>query len=406
MALGGLFVVAIAPRIFVEFNEFHVGLLASLGIVLTTTILDARASATRKTFSVWASSGGTLVAMACVICSFLFLVDSSFHPGLLARARNEYGLVQVFEKPLCEWDKSLSTEDDELYRVMINGRTVHGGQLVQGPEKMEPSGYYVQGSGPSLAFEVMRSDPTRQDQGLNIGVIGLGTGSLVTWGQPQDRFWFYEINPISDQLAREYFTYLDESKYQSEVVIGDGRIQLERQLQQDGSLEFDILFMDAFTSDSIPVHLMTRESFQLYWQHLKNDGILVAHITNRFVDMRPVVHSLAIERGYTPILIEHAIGTQYQTRWVLITKNQHVLDSELIKSAQLPWPEKMSKIVWTDDFASLAQIVDWSFSLDWNIESKVEQPQRSVKKGTVNQEESAIKNAADSDPVNLPDDLK
>ena len=251
-----------------------------------------------------------------------------------------------------------------------------------------------------LAFEVMRSDPTRQDRGLNIGVIGLGTGSLVTWGQPQDRFWFYEINPISDQLAREYFSYLDESKDQSDVIIGDGRIQLERQLEQDGSLEFDILFMDAFSSDSIPVHLMTRESFRLYWQHLKDDGILVAHITNRFVDMRPVVHFLAVESGYTPILIEHAVGTQYQTRWVLITKNQHVLDSELITSAQLPWPEKMSKIVWTDDFASLAQIVDWSFSLDWNTESKVEPPQSSGKEGSFSQKTTATMKSAESEPLN------
>ncbi len=152
------------------------------------------------------------------------------------------------------------------------------------------------------------------------------------------------------------------------MIIGDGRIQLERQLSGEGPLNLDILFMDAFSSDSIPVHLMTRESFKLYWQHLKEDGILVAHITNRFVDLRPVVHALAVENGYTPILIENANGTEFQTRWVLISKNQHVLDFELIKSAQLSWPEEMPKIIWTDDFASLAQVVDWSFSLDWNTE--------------------------------------
>jgi hypothetical protein len=399
-ALGGLFVVAVAPRIFVEFNEFHVGLLASLGIVLTTTLVDARAASARRTFSVWATSLGTVIAIACVICSFIFLIDPGFHPGLLARERNEYGLVQVFEKPLCEWDKSLSSERDELYRVMINGRTVHGGQLVKGPDKMKPSGYYVQGSGPSLAIEVLRADPARKGQGLNIGVIGLGTGSLVTWGQPQDRFWFYEINPLSDRLAREYFTYLDESKNQCQVIIGDGRIQLERQLSQVGPLEFDVLFMDAFTSDSIPVHLMTRESFKLYWQHLRDDGILVAHITNRFVDLRPVVYSLAVESGYTPILIEHAVGTQYQTRWVLITKNQRVLESELITSARLPWPEKMRSIVWTDDFASLAQVVDWSFSLDWNIDAVAEQPQRTERKPAIGEQESAETTSPDSDPVN------
>lgn len=398
-ALGGLFVVAIAPRMFVEFNEFHVGLLASLAVVLTTTILDAKTSATRKTFSVCASSLGILVTMSCVICSFLFLIDPDFHPGLLARARNEYGLVQVFEKPLSEWDKGLSTENDELYRVMINGRTVHGGQLVEGPDKMTPSGYYVQGSGPSLAFEALRLDPTRQDRGLNIGVIGLGTGSLVTWGQPQDKFWFFEINPLSDQLAREYFTYLDESKYQSQVIIGDGRIQLERQLKEHGPLEFDILVMDAFSSDSIPVHLLTRESFELYWQHLKRDGILVAHITNRFVDLRPVMRSLAVEKGYTPILVEHSVGTQYQTRWVLITKNPYLIDSELIKSAQLPWPEKMPKIIWSDDFASLAQVVDWSFSLDWSIGSAVEQSRRSRTAETSDEKETAKINAADSGPI-------
>ncbi len=353
-ALGGIFVVAIAPRIFNDFCEFHIGLFACLFLTVGVKVIEAYHQPKHNTFSAWLSAVGALVAAGCVLSSLIYFIDFGYEKGLLTFERNEYGLVSVREK--------------NGYRIMVNGRTEHGGQFLEGPEKMQPSSYYVQGSGPSIAIQALRSDPKREGRGLNIGVIGLGTGSLVTWGQPPDKFWFYEINPLAEKLAREYFTYLEESKDQSQVILGDGRIQLERQLKESGSLNLDVLFMDAFTSDSIPAHLLTRESFDLYWKHLKPDGILVAHITNRFVDLRPVIHALAVERGHTPILINHIHG-DHQTRWVLMTRNAHVIESEMVTSVQSTWPSDMEEIFWTDDFASLAQLVDWSIKLDWNEET-------------------------------------
>ena len=342
---------AIAPRIFNDYCEFHIGLLASLVLAVGVKVAEAYEQPKHNTLSAWLSSVGALIATGCIISSLIYFTDFGFEEGLLAFERNEYGLVSVREK--------------DGYRVMINGRTDHGGQSVAAPTT-KPSSYYAEGSGAAAAIHALRSDPTRTGKGLNIGVIGLGTGSLVTWGEPLDKFWFYEINPLSEKLARSYFTYLKESDEQTQVILGDGRIQLERQLESSGPLQFDILFLDAFTSDSIPAHLLTRESFELYWKHLKPDGILVTHITNRFVDLRPVVYGLAVEQGRTPILINHIYGNDLGTVWVLITRNRHVIESAAVKSAQMAWPPDMQKIVWTDDFASLAQLVDWSIKLKWN----------------------------------------
>ncbi len=362
-ALGGIFVVVVAPMLFDDYFEFHIGLLASLVVPISIQIYSANKRSDSKVGRLYVLGFTGLVVATCVGCSLYYFADPGQQPGLLERSRNEYGLASVKQR--------------EGYRIMVNGRTEHGGQHMDPERAFEPSGYYLDGCGVSVAVKSYRQS-LNPGAKLKIGVIGLGTGSMVVWGKPSDSFTFYEINPEVEMLARKYFTYLDDWPGPVDVILGDGRIQLERQMRESGSQQFDLIFMDAFTSDSIPAHLLTDECFDLYKGHLRPGGVLVAHISNRFVDLRPVVHQLATSHHLTPILIDHQYDDQQgATRWVLMTDNPMVLRSELVKNASVPWPSEMPTIKWTDDFASLSQLIDWSIGIDWDsIRRGIEEHQK------------------------------
>ena len=366
-ALGGILVVVIAPHVFVDYCELQIGLLLMLLLCLAIRVLEAlsRASSGMDSSSaenrkpkpafpvtLWVSVFAALSAGTCVFCSLLYFVSSSSADGMVGLIRNEYGLVSVRNKK-------------NNYRIMVNGRTEHGGQILDPAREMEPSGYYVDGCGPPVAFKTMRrfrelNPPHRP---LKVGVVGLGTGSLVTWSRPGDRFTFFEINPACELLARKHFTYLDRMGDRARVILGDGRVQLRRLLEKEGPQEYDLLFLDAFTSDSIPAHLITQESFELYLKHLSPDGIIIAHITNRFVDLRGVIKGLADRNKLEAVYIEFI---ENGTDWVLLSPNAKVLDCEIARQASKDWPRDLKTLVWTDDFTSLAQVVDWSFRFRWN----------------------------------------
>lgn len=137
-----------------------------------------------------------------------------------------------------------------------------------------------------------------------MGVIGLGVGTIATYAEPGDRFRLYEINPQVEQLARVYFTYLADCEGEESVILGDARISLERELSESGSEKFDALFVDAFSGDSIPIHLLTREAFALYFQHLKPDGVLAVHITNLHLDLSDPVRNLAKQFGWSAFRVD------------------------------------------------------------------------------------------------------
>ncbi len=349
-AIGGVLAVVVAPLVFSGFYEFQLALLVCLLIPLVIVVRQILESGRKFSGVFWCYAGTSLIAVSLVICSLVYYLDPNFHPDLLFRDRNEYGLISVLEA--------------NDYRTLVNGQTDHGGQYVSKQDSLVPNSYYIAGSGAAIAFECIRnwrtSEQTGDSQpGINVGVIGLGCGSLVAWAEPGDEFCFYEINPLVKQVAEQYFTYLQQTH--AEVVLGDGRVSLERELAERGSRNFDLLFVDAFTSDSIPMHLLTRECFELYWKHLKADGILTIHISNRYVDLRPVIHSLAIDSGLTPILLDHYNAeTDSQTRWILVTRNRQVIDSSQIKSLAKAWPRNMPNIRWTDQDASLAPVVIWT----------------------------------------------
>ena len=352
-ALGGVFVCLLAPNWFDGFYEFHIGLAISLVVALTAILLGSYRGP-----QAGASKGGSLalafglfVALGVVACSLVYFLDPSYHDGVVFRGRNEYGLSSVL--------------DDEQTRRFINGRIDHGVQSLEPGKEMENDsvGYYVEGSGVAVAFQSLRQ---QSEVSLKAGVVGLGAGAMASWLQPGDEMIFYEINPMVEQIAREYFTFLSQANGDCEVVLGDGRIQLQRRLEESGPLELDLLFMDAFASDSIPVHLLTAESIDLYFKHLKPDGILIVHITNRFIDLRPVLLQHAKDHDIDPILIDcQPKGQSVKTRWVLLTQNPRVHESSFVVEAKCQWPEGVEPLKWTDDFGSIVSLLDWSAGVDW-----------------------------------------
>ena len=208
---------------------------------------------------------------------------------------------------------------------------------------------------------------------LKIGVLGLGTGSLTAIGGPADEFVFYEINPLVESLANRYFSYISRSRPASSVLVGDARILLEKELTDRGPRRFDVLIMDAFTSDSIPAHLVTQEAFDIYQQHLNHDGILVFHITNRFIDLRPVLSHAAMRNELEKVLVNHRSSMGSQTRWVLMSRDPSSIDTDRIAQAESDWPTNGASIEWTDDSASLVRIIDWSFRVRLRDRGRVDQ---------------------------------
>jgi spermidine synthase len=223
-----------------------------------------------------------------------------------------------------------------------------------------PTTYYATDSAIGLA---MAHHPHRQSaQPLMVGVVGLGTGTIAALGQAGDTIRFYEINPDVIKLAQGHFLYLKNSAARIEVAEGDARLQLEREATDPGLPLLDILAVDAFSSDSIPTHLLTVESAQVYRRRLKPDGLLLLHISNRSLDLNPVARALAARLGWTAARFDSeddpSRGT-YSTTWVALTSNRSFLEDADISKTITAWKEKdRSPIEWTDNYTSLWRVLD------------------------------------------------
>jgi SAM-dependent methyltransferase len=260
------------------------------------------------------------------------------HPS----ARNFYGVLRVFEEDAIEGG---------TIRRLQHGAIMHGAQFVDGDRRADPITYYGPTSGVGLAVGVLRERPN-----LRIGVVGLGVGTMAAFGRAGDAVRFYEIDPAVRDVARSRFTYLGDSKAAVEVVLGDARLSLEREPPQ----RFDLLALDAFSSDAIPVHLLTREAFEVYQRHLKPDGVLAVHVSNRHLDLAPVVHRLAEALGFDSELIKDmpdaADEASDMSEWVLLARDARLLDAPSIKAAARPKPAGTAGVrPWTDDDTNLYQ---------------------------------------------------
>src|SRR5204862_4120735 len=216
--------------------------------------------------------------------------------------------------------------DPRPSRSMYHGGIMHGGQLLGDSFRNTPADYFSPGSGYGRVFTSMREIAPKRK--LSVGVIGLGAGVLGAWMKPGDRLVFYEISPRVVDIAKREFTFLADTAARSEVALGDGRLSLEREPPRG----YDVLGIDAFSGDSIPMHLITREAMALYVKHIKPDGVIVFQATNRFVDLLPVIKRLASEFGMEAVNISDSPdaddGPEYwysSTDQVIVTRNRKLL---------------------------------------------------------------------------------
>jgi spermidine synthase len=258
--------------------------------------------------------------------------------------RNFYGVLRVLDHS--------QGEPAEHILWLRHGHISHGCQLLDPVKANWPTTYYSENSGVGLALRALPAGHRC------IGVVGLGVGILAAYGRAGDSFRFYEINPEVERIATSRFTFLTNCPGKVGITLGDARLSLERELPQD----FDLLVLDAFNSDAIPLHLLTVEAFEVYNRHLKTNGIIAIHISNNSLDLEPVAANLALHFNYRMVVVDHVPAPEEwwlnRSMWVLLARNQEALDSPGIQSASRPARADFASVpLWTDDFSSLFQVL-------------------------------------------------
>ncbi|HEY6391220.1 MAG TPA: fused MFS/spermidine synthase, partial [Bryobacteraceae bacterium] len=342
-ALGGLFVAIGAPRLFHTFAELPSTLVACCA--LATTILWTRPgdwkirallTITRVAMAVFT------IALAAYLSYRKHLDDKRFELSV----RNFYGVLRVYDTP--------DTEDQTGVRELNHGTINHGTQILEDAKRRTPTSYYGPKSGIGRALRYLDQKPS-----VRIGVVGLGAGVTAAYCRPGDVFRFYEINPLDLGIASNWFTFLKDCPAYREVLLGDARLTMERQPSQ----QFDLIAVDAFSSDAIPVHLLTREAFVLYFRHLKPNGILAVHVSNRYLDLAPVVSRNAQDVGKAALQVDDdGDGFDYLTSsdWILVTSDPAIgMFTDRIFQAEGITRARMRRDLrpWTDDYSNLFQIL-------------------------------------------------
>jgi len=340
--LGSAAVNLLAPLLFDQYWEF---LLVLLAIYLLLLWPDSGAKP-RWQQGLWLS-GGLLFGLSIIALEWQLGQHNVYSE------RNFYGSLVV---------RDLNV-NGQLQRQLIDGTTSHGAQYLEPPLSGTAQSYYRPGTGAALALQhFLPAAPTRnisQLQQRNFGLVGLGAGALAVYGKPGDSLLFFELNPAVIKVATEYFSYLADSPATVDIVPGDARLTLAAELAQHGSKQFDVLVLDAFSSDSIPQHLLTIEAMQLYWQHLQSDGVLAVHVSNNYLDLTSLLRNQAATLGLTAYFIAtDAQGINPAAQWVLITANQRFISQPVIQQALSPWPSTLNPDVsWTDQRSNLLQVL-------------------------------------------------
>jgi hypothetical protein len=399
-AAAGVFVVLLAPNLFTGFWEYQIGLWLTTLLILISLIRD------RGSWIYVSRLGLLLIALAAavlpativimlhgkigfdyafilllVICAVLVVskqtevgyskakaqaavMFSSLSLLLLAlvfvlgikvqsreilAVRNFYGLLSV---------KELNTDQAEWAAYgLTHGLISHGFQFRLPSKRHLATSYYGPASGVGRAIETLRGASRDRQSGLRLGMIGLGIGTLAAYAQPGDDIRFYEINPAVVKIAKDqqYFTYLSDCPAHKVIVLGDARLSIERELLLGHSQEFNLLALDAFSGDAPPVHLLTIEAFRTYIKALAPGGILAVHITNTYVDLRPVVEAVASEQKLRATFV-HDDGDGRATLysdWMLVMRDEYSVSTEASPVAAT----RQGAFLWTDDYSNLLRVV-------------------------------------------------
>ena len=333
-ALGSMFVGIWAPLIFRGSYELAWSLVytAALGAVL-----------------MWKDHLGWRLFWPAAAIGLLVVVVLQvrvYSENAIVQVRSFYGTLRVTEE---------STDDAGMFRTLVHGNIQHGTQFFGSDEfRTDPTTYYTHNSGIGLALDYCCTGGARR-----VGAVGLGAGTLAAYGKPGDVFRFYEINPRVEIIANNVFTYLRESKAAIEIVHGDARLSMEAEPPE----RYDVIAVDAFSGDAIPVHLITAEAIQLYQRHLRPGGIIAFHISNQYLDLAPVVKAQADHAGLHAVIISSAEDDDtgaFASDWVLVTADEKFLALPNISEASAEIIPRRDLRLWTDDYSSLLPILNFS----------------------------------------------
>ena len=331
-ALGGLLVAVVAPLAFDAYYELGIGI----------TVLALLAALRFAPLGRLPGLASLAVLMGVAACA---AYDGfSYYRDVRVSERGFYGVLRVKEYG--------SPGEPSHLRRLVHGTIMHGEQYLE--RRRFITTYYQEPSGIGLAIK------SRQEQGpIRVGVIGLGTGTIAAYGRRGDLYRFYDIDPRVVSLAKQEFTFLADSAAQVEVALGDARLSLEREAPQN----FDVLAVDAFSSDAIPVHLITKEALGIYLKHVKSDGIVAFHVSNRFLHLIPVVARLAKEQGAHAVLVnddpdDEDESLRSRSDWVLVSRDRAALERPaLVEGGATEAEDRPEWRTWTDDYSNLIQIL-------------------------------------------------
>ncbi len=322
-AIGTAFVALVAPRVFTTYIEFPLALMGCMAVRYLGWRNEASAGVARYAIP------GIAIAAALVL---LARQDTE---GVIERRRNFFGTLRV----------AVSKDEVGPTKELHNGTILHGFQYRDADKRRVPTAYY----GPNAAAGAVLSRLGMPN--ARVGIVGLGVGTLARYGRAGDAYRFYEINPDVVDIARRQFTFLSDSAADVSVVVGDARQMLERETGR-----FDILVIDAFSSDAIPTHLLTLECARLYQAKLRPGGALLIHISNKSVDLAPIVRGFGQQLGW-PAARLHTKGL-YGSTWMVLTENTELLAVPAIREMTTIYGERdLTPLVWTDDFASLWKVL-------------------------------------------------
>ena len=332
-ALGSLLVGVVAPLTLPAYYELEVA------IVLLAMMATA---------SIWKRVHFGFIGIGALVSLFALAAAiytvKEFNEGVVVMMRNFYGTLRVkeYNPPDVEYRK----------RSLVHGAILHGEQYLDPPYNRSATTYYKAKSG--IGRMLLLKEKLNPDWPRKVGIIGLGTGTIAAYGNKGDVFRFYDINPQVVTIANRDFTYLKDTEAKVEISLGDARLNLEREPVQN----FDVLAVDAFSSDSIPVHLITLEAVEIYLKHMKPDGVIAYHVSNRFLDLKPVVQMIAEKHGLAVGWVRDTYDDGSTTSdWVLLTKAKNLLLKPDILEATYIIPPEPGWRVWTDDFNNLVQVM-------------------------------------------------
>ena len=336
-ALGALVVSVVAPLIFSTYLE------TALALFVAALLFVPVAQATHP-FLQWLA---VLLAIGVVGTGAWFVKQE--HNNAVEVSRNFYGVLKVkaYDEP---------GSDNHLVRL-VHGAILHGEQYTAEKWRFEPTTYYTPSSGFGRAVNLQREISPRSNNTQRIGMIGLGVGTVATYCRAIDICRIYEINAEVERLARKYFTYLGDSKARVDVILGDARLSLEREAVN----QFNVLAVDAFSGDSIPMHLITQEAVRSFMGQLGSSGILAYHVSNRFLNLPPVLAEIAEREKLVGVVVEDPAqkdnALHSSSTWVLLARNPETLKG--IGEAGVALERKAGAPLWTDDFNNLLSVVKW-----------------------------------------------